>query len=153
MDDEYGVIFGDNVLPLNPPIRKDQRLYEVACEYAEADRKVEYWKEIASYHKEQLLSDLPQDVGEHEVKAHNDMGLEITLHVRVPEKWTWNKKLVKEICSAQMSNAHALPDCISTNFTVDRKKFETASPDVQDALRPALTIERGLPSIKVKLLT
>jgi hypothetical protein len=137
---DEGMFFGDVFLATPKPPRND-RLKEHASSYAEHLEKSEQIKASLSYLKEILLSDLPEEPGEYLI----DMDDERVLTVSIPEKWTWDKKLLKEVYASA-----GLPECVSQSFTVDRKKFEAASDDVKEVLRKALTIQCGLPTIKVK---
>jgi len=139
MDDE-GMIFGDIFLSTPKPPR-DDRLRDHARQYVSHFERSEEIKASLSYLKDILLSDLPEEPGEYPIEMDDSS----TLVVSIPEKWTWDKKLLKEIYSSA-----GLPECVSQSFTVDRKKFEAASDDVKEVLRKALTIQCGLPTIKVR---
>jgi len=139
MNDE-GIFFGDIFLSALKPPRND-RLKDHASQYVKHLEKSDEIKASLSYLKEILLSDLPEEPGEYLI----DMDDERCLVVSIPERWKWDKKLLED-----MYGSAGLPACVSQGFTVDRKSFEAASDDVKQALRKALTIECGLPTIKVK---
>ena len=138
--DEEGMIFGDIFLSAPKPPRND-RLKDHATQYAEFLEQSETVKASLTYLRDILLSDLPEEPGEYLIDMDDDRSLAVS----IPEKWTWDKKLLKDIYASA-----GLPECVSQSFTVDRKKFEAASDDVKEVLRKALTIQCGLPTIKVR---
>lgn len=138
--DEEGMIFGDVFLSAPKPPRND-RLKDHATQYAEFLEQSEAVKASLTYLRDILLSDLPEEPGEYLIDMDDDRSLAVS----IPEKWTWDKKLLKDIYASA-----GLPECVSQSFTVDRKKFEAASDDVKEVLRKALTIQCGLPTIKVR---
>ena len=137
MDDE--VFFGDIAVSV-PQHPRAERLRETAGNYATYLEKQEEVKASLGYLKEILLSDLPEEPGEYPI----DMGDGRALVVSIPEKWSWDKKMLKDIYEVA-----GLPECVSHSFTVDRKKYEAAPDNIKEVLRKALTIECGLPTIKV----
>lgn len=137
MDDD--LIFGDMVVQVPRHPRAD-RLKEAATRYAEYLEKQDEIKSALSYIKESLLSDLPEEPGDYPIEMDDGRVLRVT----IPEKWSWDKKVLKDTYEVA-----GLPECVSQSFTVDRKKYEAAPDNVKEVLRKALTIECGLPTIKV----
>lgn len=137
---DEGIFFGDSFIAV-PQHPKAERLKDHASQYAKYLEQSEEVKASLSYLKDIILSDLPEEPGEYPIEMDDSS----TLVVSIPEKWTWDKKLLKEIYPSA-----GLPECVSQSFTVDRKKFEAASDDVKEVLRKALTIQCGLPTIKVR---
>lgn len=137
---EDGLIFGDTWLPAPQP-PKSERLKQAAQQYADCLGKLEVAKLSLDYIKEILVADLPEEVGEFSIEMDDGR----TLVVRIPEKFVWDKKLLKDTYEAS-----GLPDCVSQSFTVDRKKLDAAPDNVQQVLKKALTIGCGAPTIKVQ---
>ena len=135
-----GLIFGDTWLP-TPVTPKDTRLKEAAQQYADCLSQLEISKIKLDYIKQILVSDLPEEVGEWSIEMEDGR----TLLVRVSEKLTWDKKMLKSTYEAS-----GLPDCVSQSFTVDRKKLDAAPENVQQVLKQALTIGCGAATIKVQ---
>ncbi len=135
------IIFGDSYIKLSPEVRlKEERLKDLGSKYVEAEAKFQHFKDTLAYIKESILAELPEEPAEH------TLGLEDgrTMIVRIPEKWSWDKKRLKDIYDST-----ATPECVNTSFTVDRKKFEAAPEEVRNVLAEALTIECGTATIKV----
>jgi|TARA_B110000971_G_C19910150_1_gene454124 hypothetical protein len=137
---EDGLIFGDIWLPAPQP-PKSARLKQAAQQYADCLAKLDVAKVSLDYIKEILVADLPEEVGEFAIEMEDGR----TLVVRIPEKFVWDKKLLKDTYEAS-----GLPDCVSQSFTVDRKKLDAAPLNVQEVLKKALTIGCGAPTIKVQ---
>lgn len=137
---EEEIIFGDNLLSV-PKHPKEDRLRQHATQYADTLAKLEHLKDNIDYLKEILLSDLPQEAGDYPVEMDDGR----TLMIKIPEKWTWDKKLLKDTYEVS-----GLPECVSQSFLVDRKKYEAAPDNVREVLRKALTIQCGSPTIKVQ---
>ena len=137
MDD---MIFGDTLLPI-PRHPKADRLRENAATYANLLAKSEEVKISLDYLKAILLGDLPQEAGEYPIEMDDGR----TLMIKVPEKWSWDKKLLKDTFESA-----GLPECVNQSFLVDRKKYEAAPDNVKEVLKQALTIECGSPTIKVQ---
>jgi len=135
------IIFGDTPIPLAPAHPKQDRLKDHAVQYVEAIAKIEHLKATTDYLKEILLSDLPEEAGEYPIEMDDGR----TLMIKIPEKWSWDKKLLKETYEVA-----GLPECVNQSFLVDRKKYEAAPDSVKEVLRKALTIECGSPTIKVQ---
>ena len=138
MDDD--IIFGDTLLSAPAHPKKD-RLKEHAAQYVDTLAKLDLAKGNLDYLKEILLSDLHEEVGEYPIEMDDGR----TLVIKIPEKWTWDKKLLKETYEAS-----GLPECVSQSFLVDRKKYEAAPDNVREVLTKALTIQCGSPTIKVQ---
>ena len=138
--EEDGLYFGDAWVPA-PITPKAKRLREQADQYVECLNDLETAKLKLDYIKEILVSDVPNEVGEWAV----ELGDGRSLVVRIPEKFVWDKKMLKENFEAS-----GLPDCVSQSFTVDRKKLDSAPENVQEVLKKALTIGCGAATIKVQ---
>lgn len=119
---------------------KEERLKELAASYKECEEKLTYYKDELGFLKAHILAELPEEPNEHIIEI--DDGHSIT--VRIPEKWSWDKKILKNIFETAET-----PDCVNTSFTVDRKKYEASPQEVQEQLSNALTIECGAATIKV----
>jgi hypothetical protein len=135
-----GLIFGDTWIPTPQP-SKSERLQEIAEQYVAYLDDLETAKSSLDYLKKILVADLPQEVGEFSVEMKDGR----KLVVKIPEKLVWDKKLLKDTY-----DVGGLPDCVTPAFTVDRKKLDNASSDVQEVLKAALTIACGAPTIKVQ---
>lgn len=137
MNDEF--IYGDIVLPLTTSSR-DERLQEYAVEYRKYSQQLEFVKDRLEYLKNQMLAELPEDVGEWEI-PFEDSG---RVKVVAPEKYDWDKDKLAEIFGDD-----PLPECVSQNFTVSKRLYDAADVSVKDKLREALTIKRGTITVKV----
>lgn len=134
------MIFGDVRISI-PTHPKADRLKQKATQYVDTLAKLEHLKDNIDYLKEILLSDLPEEPGEYPIEMDDGR----TLVVKIPEKWTWDKKLLQDTYATS-----GLPECVSQSFTVDRKKYEAATDNVRAVLKEALTISCGSPTIKVQ---
>lgn len=135
------IIFGESYIKLPPEVRlKEERLKDLGSKYVEAEAKLQHLKDTLAYIKESILAELPEEPAEHTL----ELGDGRTMIVRIPEKWSWDKKRLKDIYDST-----ATPECVNTSFTVDRKKFEAAPEEVRNVLAEALTIECGAATIKV----
>jgi hypothetical protein len=119
---------------------KQERLKELAQAYKEAEEKFTYLKDELGFLKAHILAELPEEPDEHII----NIGDGHYMTVRIPEKWSWDKRVLKAI----YQNV-ATPDCVNTSFTVDRKKYEASPEEVQQELINALTIECGTATFKV----
>lgn len=133
------IFFGDTAIPVNETA--NERLKENLTKYAEAEAKLNHLKDTVAYLKEIIVSDLPEEPGEHVLELEDGR----TAEIKIPEKWSWDKKQLAEI----YGGGAITPDCVTTSFGVNRKKYEASDETVRSALANALTIECGTPTIKV----
>ena len=119
---------------------KQERLKELAQAYKETEEKFTYLKDELGFLKAHILAELPEEPDEHII----NIGDGHYMTVRIPEKWSWDKRVLKAIYQDV-----ATPDCVYTSFTVDRKKYEASPEEVQQELINALTIECGTATFKV----
>lgn len=135
MNDE--MIFGDITLPTST---RDERLSEYCEQYRTAANELDQVKEKLDYLKHQILSELPEEYGEIEI-PFADSG---RLKINTPEKFDWDKAVL-----AKLFDEQPLPECVSQNFTVNKRLYDAADELVKDKLREALTIKRGTVTVKV----
>lgn len=135
MNDE--IIFGEITLPTST---RDERLAEYCEQYRTADNELDQVKEKLDYLKHQILSELPEEYGEVEIPL-SDSG---RLKINTPEKFDWDKAVL-----AKLFDEQPLPECVSQNFTVNKRLYDAADELVKDKLREALTIKRGTVTVKV----
>jgi hypothetical protein len=135
MNDE--MIFGDITLPTST---RDERLSEYCEHYRTAANELDQVKEKLDYLKHQILSELPEEYGEVEI-PFADSG---RLKINTPEKFDWDKAVL-----AKLFDEQPLPECVSQNFTVNKRLYDAADELVKDKLREALTIKRGTVTVKV----
>lgn len=136
MTDEF--IYGDITLPLTTATR-DERMADYARAYKEYDDQLEFIKERLDYLKQQMLAELPEECGDYEIPLEQGR-----LKISVPVKYDWDKDML-----AEMFQGSELPECVSTGFTVDKRRYDAADDTVKEKLRHALTIKRGSTTVKV----
>lgn len=134
------IFFGDIRLDVPQDTRAD-RMSTNAQQFAALSEEAEKTKQTLAYLREIILADLPEEPGEYNVRIDTTR----TLVVTIPEKWEWDKKLLADMFPV----AHT-PDCVSTSYTVDKRKYEAASPEVKSQMSQALTIKCGAPTMKVQ---
>lgn len=134
------IIFGDTILTTKPILR-EQRVIDVATKLAEVSSRLEKDKELYGYYKEILAAEFPEQPDEHMIELEDGRVVVVT----IPEKWEWDKAQLKSLYSH-----NSTPDCVTENFTIVRTKFLAAPDDIQTALKKALTIKCGPPTIKVQ---
>lgn len=134
------IFYGDIRLEVAEEPRSE-RMANNARQFASLSEEAEKTKQTLAYLKEIILADLPEEPGEYNVRIDATR----TLIVTIPEKWEWDKKLLSDMFPV----AHT-PDCVSTSYTVDKRKFEAASPEVKSQMSAALTIKCGAPTMKVQ---
>lgn len=131
------MIFGDVLLPSTT---KDERLLAYAESFRAASLELETVKEKLDYYKEQILSELPEDCGEYEIPFADHGRIKLS----APEKYVWDKELLGE-----MFVHRDLPECMTQNYTVEKRRFDAADETEKSFLRKALTIKRGTVTFKV----
>ena len=118
------------------------RLKEAAANLSQSLSDLELIKERIDKHKGVLLAELPEEIGEYEIAYSNTNSLVI----KIPEKYEWDKKKLEGL----FPDGSKRPTCVTVNFTINKRQFDTSDSDVQSQLGEALTIKMGLPTFKVK---
>lgn len=123
--------------------------YEAASESREISRAVEQYEELCAKRDEiveqidllskQIISEFPEDFGEHSRIAGNKV-----VTINRSERYEWNQDLLGKIFREEEIPVH-----IKRRLTVDKRVFSRLSPDEQAPLVPALTRKPGPVSIKI----
>lgn len=141
MTDDENVYFGDAVVSPAASVRPSKE--QVAAEYIEVHDMMVALRGRQKLLKEIIAAELPQEPGDYPIEVDD----ETTLLVTIPEKWSWDKKGLREYFPAGSA-----PDCVTLSYSVDRGLFEQAEPNVKEVLSTLLTIGPGAPSFKVERL-
>ncbi len=123
--------------------------YEAASESREISRKVEEYETLVTKRDElndqisliekQIISEFPEDFGEHSKIAGNKV-----ITINRSERYEWNQDLL-----AKIYREEEIPTHIKRRLTVDKRVFSRLTDEEQAPLVPALTRKPGPVSIKV----
>ena len=123
--------------------------YEAASESREISRKVEEYETLVMKRDElndqislierQIISEFPEDFGEHSKIAGNKV-----ITINRSERYEWNQDLL-----AKIYREEEIPTHIKRRLTVDKRVFTRLTAEEQAPLVPALTRKPGPVSIKV----
>lgn len=123
--------------------------YEAASESREISRKVEEYETLVmkrdelndqiSLIEKQIISEFPEDFGEHSKIAGNKV-----ITINRSERYEWNQDLL-----AKIYREEEIPTHIKRRLTVDKRVFTRLTAEEQAPLVPALTRKPGPVSIKV----
>ena len=89
--------------------------------------------------EKQLISDFPEDFGEHSRVVGNKV-----LTINRQERYVWNQDLLSKIYQDEV-----IPDPVKRRLTVDKRVFQSLDEHEQAPLVPALTRNPGPVSIKI----
>lgn len=123
--------------------------YEAASESREISRKVEEYETLVTKRDElndqisliekQIISEFPEDFGEHSKIAGNKV-----ITINRSERYEWNQDLL-----AKIYREEEIPTHIKRRLTVDKRVFTRLTTEEQAPLVPALTRKPGPVTIKV----
>ncbi len=123
--------------------------YEAASESREISRKVEEYETLVTKRDElndqisliekQIISEFPEDFGEHSKVAGNKV-----ITINRSERYEWNQDLL-----AKIYREEEIPTHIKRRLTVDKRVFTRLTTEEQAPLVPALTRKPGPVTIKV----
>lgn len=120
-------------------IKRDKAMNELAKRlFALKARSEEDAQEIARMEAE-LGTYFPEEAGEISVSTEN-----FTVTCNRLERWSWDKTLLEEIF-----NQEELPEWVTRNLSVDKRKFQKLPTDEREKVKPALTRKLNNPRIKV----
>lgn len=77
-----------------------------------------------------------------------EKGKRYAISTMLGERYVWDKKVLAEIAGAEPTGNRL----IEVNLTVNREKYDRASTEEQEQLRPALTIEKGRLKLEIEEL-
>jgi hypothetical protein len=94
--------------------------------------------------KDTIAAEADEEPGEYEVVAG-----EFIAKVKRPEKYTWDDAILETIVGGIKLAKGGIPDAVSTQLRVDKKKYDALPVHEKALLSPALTIGPGADSVRV----